>query len=53
MGSVVSADGSLNIDDYRASERTFDLLVQVAGRAGREGLQGNVIIQTYIRKIIV
>ncbi len=44
---VVSADGSLNIDDYRASERTFDLLVQVAGRAGREGLQGNVIIQTY------
>lgn len=44
---VVSADGSLNIDDYRASERTFDLLVQVAGRAGRENLQGNVIIQTY------
>lgn len=44
---VVSADGSLNIDDYRASERTFDTLVQVAGRAGRENLQGNVIIQTY------
>lgn len=44
---VVSADGSLNIDDYRASERTFDLLVQVAGRAGRENLQGNVVIQTY------
>lgn len=44
---VVSADGSLNIDDYRASERTFDLLVQVAGRAGRENLQGRVIIQTY------
>lgn len=44
---VVSADGSLNIDDYRASERTFDLLVQVAGRAGRENMQGNVIIQTY------
>ena len=44
---VVSADGSLNIDDYRASERTFDLLVQVAGRAGREKLLGNVIIQTY------
>ena len=42
---VVSADGSLNIDDYRASERTFDLLVQVAGRAGRERQQGNV--QTY------
>lgn len=44
---VVSADGSLSIDDYRASERTFDLLVQVAGRAGREKLPGNVIIQTY------
>ncbi len=44
---VVSADGSLNIDDYRASERTFDLLVQVAGRAGRERQQGNVIVQTY------
>lgn len=44
---VVSADGSLNIDDYRANERTFDILVQVAGRAGRENLQGNVIIQTY------
>ena len=33
---VIAADSSLNIDDYRASERTFDLLVQVAGRAGRE-----------------
>lgn len=43
---VVSADGSLNLDDYRAVERTFQTLVQVAGRAGREE-PGNVIIQTY------
>ena len=33
---VIAADGSLNIDDYRAVERTFQILVQVAGRAGRE-----------------
>ena len=44
---VVAADGSLNIDDYRASERTFQILTQVAGRAGRENLEGKVIIQTY------
>ncbi len=44
---VIAADGSLNIGDYRANERTFDLLVQVAGRAGRENLPGKVIIQTY------
>lgn len=44
---VIAADGSLNIDDYRASERTFQILTQVAGRAGRENLQGNVVIQTY------
>ena len=44
---VISADSSLNIDDYRANERTFQILTQVAGRAGREGLEGNVIIQTY------
>lgn len=43
---VVSADSSLNMDDYRAVERTFQTLVQVAGRAGREE-NGNVIIQTY------
>ena len=44
---VIAADSSLNIDDYRANERTFQLLTQVAGRAGRENLDGNVIIQTY------
>ena len=44
---VIAADSSLNIDDYRANERTFQLLTQVAGRAGRENLDGQVIIQTY------
>ena len=44
---VVAADSSLNIDDYRANERTFQILTQVAGRAGREQLEGQVIIQTY------
>lgn len=44
---VVAADSSLNMGDYLASERTFDLLVQVAGRAGREKEKGKAIIQTY------
>ena len=44
---VIFADGSLNIDDYRANERTFQILTQVAGRAGRGKDKGNVIIQTY------
>ena len=44
---VIAADGSLNQDDYRANERTFQILTQVAGRAGREKLPGKVIIQTY------
>jgi primosomal protein N' (replication factor Y) len=44
---VIAADSSLNIDDYRANERTFQILTQVAGRAGREKLEGNVIIQSY------
>lgn len=44
---VIAADSSLNIDDYRANERTFQILTQVAGRAGRESLDGQVIIQTY------
>ena len=43
---VVTADSSLNLEDYRAVERTFQTLVQVAGRSGREK-EGDVIIQTY------
>ena len=44
---VLAADLSLYINDYRASERTFQLLTQAAGRAGRGDIPGNVIIQTY------
>ncbi len=44
---VLAADSSLNMEDYRANERTFQILTQVAGRAGREQLPGKVIIQTY------
>ena len=44
---VISADTSLNIPDYRAEERTFQLITQVAGRAGRGDKQGLVIVQSY------
>jgi primosomal protein N' (replication factor Y) len=44
---VIAADIGLFLPDFRASERTFQLLTQVAGRAGRSALGGEVIIQTY------
>jgi primosomal protein N' (replication factor Y) len=45
---AVAADTSLNLPDFRAAERTFSLLTQVAGRAGRAGTQGTVIVQSYM-----
>jgi primosomal protein N' (replication factor Y) (superfamily II helicase) len=47
LSAVVAADVTLNLPDYRAAERTFQLLAQVAGRAGRGPQPGRVIIQTY------
>ena len=47
VAGVVNADLSLRESDYMASERTFQLLSQVAGRAGRGALGGRVIVQTY------
>jgi primosomal protein N' (replication factor Y) len=47
LAAVVAADVTLNLPDYRAAERTFQLLAQVAGRAGRGPLPGRVIFQTY------
>lgn len=44
---IISADVSLNIPDFRSSERTFQLITQAAGRAGRGDERGKVIIQTY------
>ena len=45
---VLNADLSLNAPDFRAGERTFSLLTQVAGRAGRGELEGEVFIQTFV-----
>jgi primosomal protein N' (replication factor Y) (superfamily II helicase) len=44
---VISADANLNLPDFRAGERTFNLITQVAGRAGRGDLGGEVIVQTF------
>jgi primosomal protein N' (replication factor Y) len=47
LAGIISADTGLNFPDFRSSERTFQLLCQVAGRAGRGVKAGRVIIQTY------
>ncbi|MBI5047753.1 MAG: primosomal protein N' [Deltaproteobacteria bacterium] len=44
---IISADTSLNIPDFRSSERTFQLIIQAAGRAGRGDIPGEVIVQTF------
>lgn len=47
LSGIISADVSLNIPDFRSPERTFQLITQAAGRAGRGDTQGDVVIQTY------
>jgi len=47
LAAVIAADVTLNLPDYLAPERTFQLLAQVAGRAGRGELPGRVLVQTY------
>ena len=47
LSGIVSADVSLNIPDFRSAERTFQLITQAAGRAGRGDDAGSVIVQTY------
>lgn len=47
LSGIISADVSLNIPDFRSPERTFQLITQAAGRAGRGDSQGHVVIQTY------
>ncbi|KUP22305.1 primosomal protein N' [Paenibacillus sp. DMB5] len=44
---VITADSALNLPDFRAGEKTFQLLTQVAGRAGRHQLPGEVVVQSY------
>ena len=44
---VISADTALNLPDFRAGERTFQLLTQVAGRAGRGDVEGEVFVQAF------
>ena len=50
---VINADTILNFPDFRAGEKTFQLMLQVAGRAGREQKKGKVIIQTYQPESVV
>lgn len=45
---VINADTQLRLPDFRSAERTFDLIEQVAGRAGRGALEGCVLVQTYL-----
>lgn len=45
---VIAADLGLHLPDFRAAERTFQLLTQVAGRAGRDALPGRVVVQTFV-----
>jgi primosomal protein N' (replication factor Y) (superfamily II helicase) len=47
LAAVIAADVTLNLPDYRAAERTFQLVAQVAGRAGRGPRMGRVVVQTY------
>lgn len=47
LAGVLAADLSLNLDDYRADERTFQLLTQVCGRAGRGEKHGRAVVQTF------
>ncbi|MBR3795830.1 MAG: primosomal protein N' [Clostridia bacterium] len=47
MVGIIAADAMLNLPDYRSAERTFQLLTQVAGRAGRADTPGEVYLQTY------
>ena len=44
---IIAADSSLHLPDYRSEERTFELLTQVAGRAGRDQRKGKVVVQTF------
>ena len=50
LAGVIDADLSLHIDDFRAGERTFSLITQVVGRAGRGGREGRAVIQTFTPK---
>ncbi|TGU44081.1 primosomal protein N', partial [Mesorhizobium sp. M00.F.Ca.ET.186.01.1.1] len=47
LAGIIAADSSLHLPDFRAAEKTFQLLTQVGGRAGRHELEGDVVIQTY------